>query len=88
MITYYPTLPANWITSGDRIKWAIMVRGLDDHLTDDTITQNYKSAGDIGGLKLEHGGRPKFPTILVLIFNQISLQTEGFTEVEGPTRSP
>ena len=60
MITYYPTLPANWITSGDRIKWAIMVRGLGDHLTDDTITQNYKSAGDIGGLKLEHGGRPKF----------------------------
>jgi len=27
--------------------------GLGDHLTDDTITQGYKSAGDIGGLKPE-----------------------------------
>jgi len=31
------------------------MRGLDDHLTDNlnTITQKYKSAGDVGGLKPE-----------------------------------
>jgi hypothetical protein len=28
-----------------------MMRGLGDHLTDDLITQKYKDASDIGGLK-------------------------------------
>jgi len=81
VITYYPTLPANWITSGNRIKWAIMVRGLNDHLTDNTIMQNYKSAGDIGGFKLEQGwtadkievNQNFSATIPDLVFNQIKL---------------
>ena len=44
---------SNWITYRDRIKWTITMRGLGDHLTDDSITQKYKDAGDIGGLKAE-----------------------------------
>lgn len=44
---------SNWISYRERIKWAITMRGLGDHLTEDTITQNYVSAGDVGGLNPE-----------------------------------
>jgi transposase InsO family protein len=53
---YLPKLAAdgsNWITYRDRINWTITMRGLSDHLTDDSMTQKYKDAGDIGGLKSE-----------------------------------
>jgi transposase InsO family protein len=44
---------SNWITYRDRIKWTITMRGLNDHLTHDSVTKHYKDAGDIGGLKPE-----------------------------------
>lgn len=55
-IPHLPNLAAdgsNWVTYRDRIKRTITIRGLSDHLTNDAITQNYVSAGDIGGLTPE-----------------------------------
>ena len=44
---------SDWIMYRDRIKWTTTIKGLGDHLTEDTITQGFKIAGDIGGLKLK-----------------------------------
>ena len=44
---------SNWITYHDHIKWIITIRGLSNHLTDNTITDTYKNASDIGMLKPE-----------------------------------
>jgi hypothetical protein len=81
---------SNWISYRDRIKWTITMRGLGDHLTDDTITQNYVSAGDIGGLKPEQrwtadkiAVKQIFrETIPDLVFNQIESAYEP-TDVWG-----
>jgi gag-polypeptide of LTR copia-type len=70
---------SNWITYCDRIKWTITMRGLGDHLTDDTITDTYKKAGDIGMLKPEQRwttdkivvNQILSATIPDLVFNQI-----------------
>ena len=63
----------------DHIKWTITIRGLSDHLTDNTVTQTYKDAGDIGALKLEQRWTTDkitvnqifSATIPNLVFNQI-----------------
>ena len=55
-IPHLPNLAAdgsNWVTYRARVKRTVTIRGLGDHLTNDAITQNYVSAGDIGGLKPE-----------------------------------
>jgi len=41
---------ANWVTYRDRIMWALDTKGLLDHLTNDTITSDYSTAGTIDGL--------------------------------------
>jgi len=75
---------SNWITYRDRIKWTITMRGLGDHLTDDKLTQGYRSAGDIGGLKPEQRWTADKiavnqifgATIPDLVFNQIKSSYE------------
>jgi len=75
---------SNWITYRDRIKWTITMRGLGDHLTNDTITDTYKNAGDIGTLKPEQRwtadkivvNQILSATIPDLVFNQIKTAYE------------
>ena len=75
---------SNWITYRDRIKWTITMRGLGDHLTDNTITAKYTSAGEIGGLKAEQRwtadkiavNQILGATIPDLVFNQIKTAYE------------
>ena len=43
----------NWVTYQDRMRYALDTRGWADHLTHTSITQAYKDAGDIGGVKPE-----------------------------------
>ena len=43
----------NWVTYRDRMKYALDTRGWSDHLVTDKITQAYKDAGDVGGIKPE-----------------------------------
>ena len=44
---------SNWVTYRDRMKYALDTRGWSDHLTNDTVSQTYKDAGDVGGVKPE-----------------------------------
>ena len=44
---------SNWVTYRDRIMWALDVKGLLEHLTEDTITSYYSAAGTIDGLTPE-----------------------------------
>jgi hypothetical protein len=75
---------SNWITYRDRIKWTITMRGLGDHLTDNTVTQKYRDAGDIGALKPEQRwtadkiavNQILGATIPDLVFNQIKTAYE------------
>ena len=43
----------NWVTYRDRMRYALDTRGWSDHLTSDTMTQEHKDAGDVGGVKPE-----------------------------------
>ena len=36
---------ANWVTYRDRLKWALETKDWQEHLTLDTITQNYIDVG-------------------------------------------
>ena len=63
------------ITNHDRVKQATTMRVLGDDLTDDSVTQKYTHAGDIGGLKPER--RWTADKIVVnLVFNQIKSSYE------------
>ena len=42
---------SNWVTYRDRMKYALDTHGWSDHLTNDTVSQAYKNAGDVGGVK-------------------------------------
>ena len=44
---------SNWVTYRDRMKYVLDTRGWSDHLTNDTVSQAYKNAGDVGGVKPE-----------------------------------
>ena len=43
----------NWVTYRDRMRYALDTHGWADHLTHTSITQAYKDAGDVGGVKPE-----------------------------------
>jgi gag-polypeptide of LTR copia-type len=41
---------ANWVTYRDRLKWALETKDWQEHLTSDTITQNYINVGIISNV--------------------------------------
>ena len=75
---------SNWITYRDRIKWTVTMRGLGNHLTDESIMQKYMQAGDVSGLKPEQRwAMDKITVNLIftttipdLVFNQIKSSYE------------
>ena len=42
---------SNWVTYRDHMKFALDMRGWAEHLTETTVTQGYKDAGDIANVK-------------------------------------
>src|ERR1700677_1090404 len=93
---------SNWVMYRDRMKYALDTRGWADHLTNTRVTQAYKDAGDVGGMKPETRWKADealvrqliVPSVPDSVFNRIkggadamSVWDELKTIFEGRTRS-
>ena len=41
---------SNWVSYRDRLRWALEAKDIQEHLTSDTITQNYIDIGNVGNM--------------------------------------
>ncbi|KAH9009714.1 hypothetical protein EDB84DRAFT_1571049 [Lactarius hengduanensis] len=72
---------SNWVTYRDCMKYALDMCGWSDHLTDTTVTQAYKDAGDVGGLKPE--ARSKVDEAAVRQLIVASVPNSVFNRIKG-----
>ena len=62
---------SNWVTYRNRMLWAVESRGLSDHLTEASITQDYKDVGKVGNITPEMQWRLDQATVKQLIATSI-----------------
>ncbi len=72
---------SNWVTYRDRMKYALDTRGWAGHLVSTAVTQEYKDAGDIGGVKPETRWKADEAVVRQLII--ASVPDSVFNHIKG-----